>query len=379
MLLIMMVSVYSLLQQHMERFIRGSLYGSIFGDACGAPFELKSKVPLGNVLKFFNERLSGKKADVLNYTDDSEMALCICESLKRSNGFNASDLAKTFSDTYDCSPPCRLYGGSIGGLFAKMRAKNFVDPASVAAAQFNGSGSYGNGGGMRITPAAIYGLNLGTAEFNKLICDITSITHTNPLALYGALLQAHALRRIITLSSKYGAGFEINTGLLIHGLVEDLANADLSAYAFGHSHNFHKKAYQQFLEKMSTVQEFITQDQRPSVEEVVSKLGNGEPAIEAIPTALYVFLQCLKPMTEIPYEDLMIKCSVYASTLGYDTDTIGCMACAIAGAYLGAEKIERDTRNAKSTIPIRIFRNIEGLETINEYCDWLIQHVNRTQ
>lgn len=31
-------------------------------------------------------------------------------------------------------------------------------------------------------------------------------------------------------------------------------------------------------------------------------LGNGEPAVEAIPTALYVFLQCLKPLTEIPYE-----------------------------------------------------------------------------
>ncbi|VDN97551.1 unnamed protein product [Rodentolepis nana] len=130
--------------------------------------------------------------------------------------------------------------------------------------------------------------------------------------------------------------------------------------------------------------------------------SNGEPAIEAIPTALYVFLQCLKPMTEIPYEmespridvgcirernrvlltgnsNLMVKCSVYSSTIGYDTDTIGCMACAIAGAYLGAEKIERDSKEDRSTIPVEIFRHIEGLETINEYCDWLIQHINRAE
>ncbi|VDL58997.1 unnamed protein product [Hymenolepis diminuta] len=79
----------------MERFIRGSFYGSVFGDACGAPFELRDEVPLGDVLKFFDKRLSGKDTSILHYTDDSEMALGICESLKRANGFSASDLAKT--------------------------------------------------------------------------------------------------------------------------------------------------------------------------------------------------------------------------------------------------------------------------------------------
>lgn len=73
----------------------------------------------------------------------------------------------------------------------------------------------------------------------------------------------------------------------------------------------------------------------------------------------------------------MIKCSVYASTLGYDTDTIGCMACAIAGAYLGADKIEGTSTDNKSTVPVEIIKRVEGLETINEYCDWLIQH-NKT-
>ncbi|VUZ46672.1 unnamed protein product [Hymenolepis diminuta] len=286
----------------MERFIRGSFYGSVFGDACGAPFELRDEVPLRDVLKFFDKRLSGKDTSILHYTDDSEMALGICESLKRANGFSASDLAKTFSDAFFRAPFYRLYGGSIRSLFEKMGAMNFVNPSSIAAAQFNGSGSYGNGGGMRVTSAAIYGLKLRTDDFNKLICDVTAVTHTHPLALYGALLQAHALRRVITLSAKYGGSFEIDAGILISDLVKDLENADLSAYAFGRPSNFYKNAYQQFLDKISSVQKFINQDRRPSVVEVVSKLGNGEPAVEAIPTALYVFLQCLKPLTEIPYE-----------------------------------------------------------------------------
>lgn len=182
----------------MDRYIRGSLYGSVFGDVCGAPFELKKCVPLNNILEFFHERLSGGifflpnvsiyilllgKKDVLRYTDDTEMALCICESLKRMKGFNASDLAKTwvylffnicrFSDALDTSPPCRLYGGSIKALFGRMKEDNFLDPVSVASRQFNGSGSYGNGCGMRITPAALFGLNLSSNAFNVSIYFIS--------------------------------------------------------------------------------------------------------------------------------------------------------------------------------------------------------------
>ena len=44
----------------MANLIRGCFYGSIFGDACGAPFELKrKKTPLKNILAFFEENLSG--------------------------------------------------------------------------------------------------------------------------------------------------------------------------------------------------------------------------------------------------------------------------------------------------------------------------------
>lgn len=71
-----------------------------------------------------------------------------------------------------------------------------------------------------------------------------------------------------------------------------------------------------------------------------------------------------------------MKCSFYAIMLGGDTDTIGCMACAIAGAYLGSDKIERTSVDdkEKSTIPVEIFKYVEDLETINEYADWLIKH-----
>ncbi|KAL5112986.1 ADP-ribose glycohydrolase ARH3 [Taenia crassiceps] len=349
----------------MDRLIRGCLYGSVFGDVCGAPFELKAGISLNHILDFFSRWISKEGNGTLRYTDDTEMALCICDSLKRMNGFNAADMARTF----------RNYGGSIGSLFGRMKSMNFADPFKASSQQFCGSGSYGNGGAMRITPIPLYGLGLDTKSFNTLVCQVTALTHTNPLGLFGALLQAHAIRRILAVASAADGSTPctVDATCLIDNLRGDLEAADLSAFAFGRPSNFHLSALQLYQEKLDVVKQFVMRESPPTISEVVRHLGNGEPAIEAIPTALYVFLQCLKPMPHIPYESLLIKCSIYAATIGNDTDTIGCMACAVAGALVGAERIESNFSTGDPQIPANIFGHVEGLETINEYCDWLIQ------
>ena len=35
------------------------MYGSVFGDACGSPFELIYQTPLKKIISFFESRLSG--------------------------------------------------------------------------------------------------------------------------------------------------------------------------------------------------------------------------------------------------------------------------------------------------------------------------------
>ncbi|KAL5965091.1 ADP-ribose glycohydrolase ARH3 [Taenia solium] len=358
----------------MERLIRGCFYGSVFGDVCGAPFELKPGVSLNRVLDYFDGWISKEKNGTLRYTDDTEMALCICDSLKRMDGFSATDMAR-FSDAFDAAPSCRFYGGSVGSLFGRMKSSNFADPFKTSSQQFSGSGSYGNGGAMRITPIPLYGMGLNTKDFNTLVCQVTALTHTNPLGLFGALLQAHAIRRVLAVASANDGSTPctIDASRLVDSLCRDLEAADLSAFAFGRPSNFHLSALQQYQEKLDKVKQFVMQESSPTISEVVSQLGNGERAIQAIPTALYVFLQCLKPMPHIPYESLLIKCSIYATMIGNDTDTIGCMACAIAGALVGAERIESSSSIGDLHIPGTIFGHVEGLETINEYCEWLIQ------
>ena len=70
----------------------------------------------------------------------------------------------------------------------------------------------------------------------------------------------------------------------------------------------------------------------PSVEEVVETLGNDVRAHTAVPTALYAFLS---------HSGSFKEAVVYAVSLGGDTDTIGAMTGAIAGAYHGVEAIPR--------------------------------------
>ena len=62
--------------------------------------------------------------------------------------------------------PDRGYGGSIADVFNKLKKSGGSDPFLPAKEQFGGQGSFGNGGAMRISPAALYGYNLSEEDLN---------------------------------------------------------------------------------------------------------------------------------------------------------------------------------------------------------------------
>jgi poly(ADP-ribose) glycohydrolase ARH3 len=68
----------------------------------------------------------------------------------------------------------------------------------------------------------------------------------------------------------------------------------------------------------------------PLPEEVAETLGNGIEAQLSVPTALYAFTA---------HYDSFAQAVLYAVRLGGDTDTIGAMTGAIAGAFHGASAI----------------------------------------
>jgi len=84
----------------------------------------------------------------------------------------------------------REYGGHVAQVFHKLRAQNFEDLFGPAKQQFNGSGSYGNGGAMRVAPLALF-CHSDYKELLNLVQQSAEITHTNKEGYNGAVLQVN--------------------------------------------------------------------------------------------------------------------------------------------------------------------------------------------
>lgn len=68
--------------------------------------------------------------------------------------------------------------------------------------------------------------------------------------------------------------------------------------------------------------------------------GNGIAALHSVPTAIFCVLHCLQPRESLPENYCGVERTIaYSLALGGDTDTIACMAGAIAGAHYGIEAI----------------------------------------
>lgn len=109
-------------------------------------------------------------------------------------------LAKLFVSEY-FKDPNRGYGQNVIEVFHKLKNSKFVNIYKPASEQFWGSGSYGNGGAMRIAPVALY-YNNDYKTMLDVAINSTKITHTNSLGVYGALLQCIAVQQSLHIDSK---------------------------------------------------------------------------------------------------------------------------------------------------------------------------------
>lgn len=123
------------------------------------------------------------------------MMKVLARSLIEQPDIDYNHIVKEFVKEYYRDPK-RGYGQNVQDVFKKLRATKFVDIYKPAAEQFNGSGSYGNGGAMRIAPIALlfcnnYKMMLEAAK------KATEITHTHSLGVDGAVLQCIAIHQAL--------------------------------------------------------------------------------------------------------------------------------------------------------------------------------------
>lgn len=141
--------VLSKMSKLLDKF-RGTLVGALAGDCLGLFFEGLSikPIPIEEV------KDSMAKNDKAIYSDDSAMTRAICRSLIEKQGFNLEHMAGEFRDEY-FKEPYRGYGEGVVEVFKKLKTCKYDDMRTPAKEQFGGSGSFGNGGAMRISPIAL--------------------------------------------------------------------------------------------------------------------------------------------------------------------------------------------------------------------------------
>ncbi|MEV4973168.1 ADP-ribosylglycohydrolase family protein [Streptomyces scopuliridis] len=155
-----------------------SLRGLAVGDALGSQFFVPSNYPL---LKR-RELPPG----LWQWTDDTEMAASVLAVLAAHHRIDQDALALSFAAHHDFD---RGYGPAVNRMLRLIREGG--DWRELAAALFNGQGSWGNGAAMRIAPLGAW--YAGDPEQATHQAEISAYTtHQHREAVVGAMAVAAA-------------------------------------------------------------------------------------------------------------------------------------------------------------------------------------------
>jgi poly(ADP-ribose) glycohydrolase ARH3 len=284
----------------------GCLLGLAIGDALGGRFEAQSAEAIRSRFGSTAE-LMAYPDDELWYTDDTQMAIGVAQSLAAHGEILEEHLCRAFVANY---VPSRGYGR---GTRAVLGAIEDGRDHRAAAEQYFPGGSLGNGAAMRVAPV---GLLFGHdhARLWEQARASALPTHLHPLGIEGAQLIALAV-----------------------GLCSRLQQFDRGSFF---ARLIPACESREFGEKIAGAASLDEPAQ-------LAWLGNSIDALGSVGTAIASF-----SLTPESYEDTIAN----VIFLGGDTDTLAAMAGAISGAYLGSARL-----------PARLFALLENGPQGREY------------
>ena len=271
----------------------GGMVGSAIGDAMG---ELAFQFPERNELTAVAERVAA-----LRYTDDTAMAIGLATSLVVKGTLEGRDLGETFQRNFE-KEPWRGYAAGPPTIFSLVRSKG-ISYVEAAQMLFAGKGSFGNGAAMRIVPLGLLFHN--SRQIYELAGKSAEVTHAHPIGKDGAAVQALAVAQAVKLQSRDG----FSQGKFVRYLIDFARTSEIR-------------------EKLELVKNLVNEDVFPPI--AAEQLGRSVAVHESLPFAIYCFLRFRSS-----FED----CLCCAIMHGGDRDTLGAMAGAISGTYLGFEAI----------------------------------------
>ena len=274
-----------------HRFI-GCLLGLAVGDALGANFEGQSAESIRSRFPTVHHLIQNPPAGELWYTDDTQMAIGVAETLVACGCIDERQICQRFAANY---VPGRGYGRGARVILEAMLEGD--DYKWLAKNHFPG-GSFGNGAAMRVAPVGLmFHHDTGRVWEEARLSALP--THTHPLGIEGAQLLALAVGLAVNSTEFDCEGFFNALG----------ARCSSVEYAGPLRRALHLN--------------------NPAD---VALFGNGIEAASSVVTAIAAF-----SLTPNSYEQTIGT----AILLGGDTDTIAAMAGAISGAFLGWQSIPR--------------------------------------
>jgi len=285
--------------QLLNRFL-GAALGTFVGDALGEPVEGWSHRAIYSRFGLLDTLLREEG----RYTDDTQMMIGILETLLEKGGFNPAICATRFQENFD---PRRGYGRRIFGVMERIRQ-------GIPWNQV-GTDSFGNGGAMRIAPIGCFYYHDLQALKEKAILS-ACITHNHPEGLAGAVAQATSV------------------GLALQrALSNDLIEAEDFVDRISAQVGDVDKGFAEACDGIKSISASFTAHPRGPLIEIMKAITGRYDlslrAIESVPPAIGAFV----------LTHSFCEAVVLAVNLGGDTDTIGAMAGAIAGAYYGYDQI----------------------------------------
>lgn len=293
----------------------GCLLGLACGDALGRPVEFKSASTIssqhGRVTDMLGQGTHRQPAGTI--TDDTEMALCIAESLVECGEFNPADIADRFVAWYESGP--FDIGIMTRQALRRIQQGESWDEAGQRVWENSREGSNaGNGSVMRCAPLAVAYADT-SAKLARVSRDSSRITHADPRCTAGCAI----------------------LNLTIAALLRDESDA------------------------LGTAIESVEHDAPDELLNALRPLVQGdEPA--PLPTSGYVVHTLQTALYDGLTADTAEEAIVTAVNRGGDTDTLGAVAGAVAGARFGVD-----------ALPERWLTTIDERRRLTEFASQLLE------
>jgi len=274
----------------------GVIAGAAVGDALGAPFEFG---PAGEYSAKFPQPEWGGTGEMTGgggfgwapgeFTDDSQMAMCLAESIIACGGIDPDDLWRRWKHWSTSAADV--------GIITRATLRRADRVGAAEAAHHDVGRSASNGALMRVYPLALAYLGAPADEATQIVMtaavEQAAITHYDPAAGWGAAIAAELIRRAV----------------LLHDPIAEID--DVLSYVPD--------------EHRATFATMLSPDWTPN--------QPGDPSNGSVWGCLAQAVWALR------HHDTFHDVVTAAIDLGGDTDTVACVAGALAGARDGIQAI----------------------------------------